>query len=365
MVSATEFEAYSGRPDKARLIGAMRRQKIDRVPNVEVVIEDQIVQRMLGRYAGNTLAYGGDPAKGMADADKIRPMYPNDWIDICRLIGQDTILLEALWTPFKMRSPSGRLVPISGRPVKCRADFERLVMPCDADIEERLRYVREYKQAVAGTDIGVGIVFATFFMTINEFLMDLQDFLVACYEDRDFIELMLDVSTEYWVKFSRALVKEGVDWCYTADDFGFKSGLMMHPHVLKELWFSRYRRIMEPLMDADVTVMCHSDGKIDEIVPWIIDFGIHALNPMDPYCVDYRDYKRRFGDRIALWGNIDLTFPLASGTPEDVERDVREHMEVLKPGRGYICSSSHSITNYIPYPNWVAMINSIHKYGAY
>jgi uroporphyrinogen decarboxylase len=365
VIDCHDFQPYLGEPDKERLISAMRHRKVDRVPNVEVVIEDQIVERMLGRYAGNTLAYGGDPAKGMADADQIRPMYPRDWIDICNLIGQDTILLEALWTPFKMRNQEGKLVPISGRPVKSRADFDRLVMPTEADIEERMRYVREYKEAAQDTKIGVGVVFATFFMTINEFLMDLQDFLVYCYEERDFIEYMLDISTDYWIKFAQALVREGIDWCYTADDFGFKSGLMMHPKVLEQLWFTRYRRIMEPIMNADVTVMCHSDGKIDEIVPWLIDFGVHALNPMDPYCVDYRDYKRRFGDRIALWGNIDLTFPLASGTPADVEKDVKEHMEFMKPGYGYICSSSHSITNYIPYENWVSMINSIHEYGRY
>ncbi len=365
MVSAIEFEPYSGQPDKERLLSAMRHGKVDRVPNVEIVIEDKIVERMLGRYAGNTLAVGGDPAKGMADADKIRPMFPKDFIDICRLVGQDTIVLEALWTPFKMHDASGKVVPVSGRPVKTRADFERLIMPSQADIEEKVRYVREYKEAVKGSRIGVGIVFATFVMTINEFLMDLHDFFIACLEDRDFIEHMFDVSTDYWTRFSKALVREGIDWCYTADDFGFKTGLFLPPEMLKELWFTRYKKIMDPIKSAGIAVMCHSDGKIDDIVPWLIDYGVDALNPMDPYCVDYRDYKRRFGDRIALWGNIDLTFPLSLGKPADVEKDIQEHMEVMKPGYGYICSSSHSIVNYIPYENWVTMINAIHKYGTY
>jgi uroporphyrinogen decarboxylase len=365
MVSATEFEPYRGEPDKERLLSAMRHRKVDRVPNVEIVIEDKIVERMLGRYAGNTLAFGGDPAKGMADADKIRPMFPRDFIDICRIIGQDTIVLEALWTPFKMHDPSGKVVPVTGRPVKSRADFDRLIMPTEADIEERMRYVREYKEAVKGTRIGIGVVFATFVMTINEFLMSLNDFLIACLEDRDFVEHMLDVSTDYWVRFSRALAREGIDWCYTADDFGFKTGLFLRPDMLKELWFTRYRRIMDPIKSAGIAVMCHSDGKVDELLPWIIDYGVDAFNPMDPYCVDYRDYKRRFGDRITLWGNIDLTFPLSMGKPADVENDIREHMEVMKPGNGYICSSSHSIVNYIPYENWVTMVNAIHRYGIY
>ena len=142
------FEPYIGEPDKERLIRAMRRQEVDRVPNVEIVIEDKIVEKLLGRYRGNTLAYGGDPAKGMEGGADVRPMYPKDWIEICNIIGQDTILLEALWTPFKMKDKDGKIAPISGKPVKIRKDFDDLIFPSDDDIEERMRYVREYKEAV-------------------------------------------------------------------------------------------------------------------------------------------------------------------------------------------------------------------------
>ncbi len=97
----------------------------------------------------------------------------------------------------------------------------------------------------------------------------------------------------------------------------------------------------------------------------LIDIGITCLTPMDPYSIDYREYKKRYGDRIALHGNIDIENPLVEGTPEDVERDVKEHMDVLKPGGGYVCASSHSIVNYIPHENFIAMLNAIHKYGRY
>ncbi|MCL4376765.1 MAG: hypothetical protein M1409_00075 [Actinobacteria bacterium] len=359
------FEPYIGQPDKNRLIRAMRRQEVDRVPNVEIVIEDKIVEKLLGRYGGNTLAYGGDPAKGMEGGADIRPMYPKDWIEICNIIGQDTIVLEALWTPFKMINNEGKIVPISGKPVKTRADFDKLVMPTEDDIEERMRYVREYKEAVKVTNIGVGIVYATFVMTINEFLMDLSDFMIDVYEDYEFIDYMFEVSTKYWIKFSKELVKNKIDWAYTADDFGFKSGLFLPPDILKKLWWPRYKSIMDPLKEANIPIMFHSDGKVDDIMPWIIEYGVDAFNPMDPYCVDYREYKKKYGSQIALWGNIDIEFPLAKGTPEDIRKDVKEHMDVLKPGYGYICSSSHSVVNYIPFENFAAFINAVHEYGKY
>ncbi len=68
---------------------------------------------------------------------------------------------------------------------------------------------------------------------------------------------------------------------------------------------------------------------------------------------------------LTLHGNIDITWPLVNGTLEDVERDVRDHMEALKPGGRWIAGSAHSITNYIPHSNFLAMINAFHRYGCY
>ena len=364
-MEVNEFLTYKGEPDIERLKRAMRGEVVDRVPNVEILIEDKIVEKLLGRFAGNTLAVGANIGKEIVDPDKIRPMFPKDYINICNLIGQDTLILEAGWTPFKMIDREGKIVPISGKPVKNRKDFDRLIMPTEADIESKIKYVKEYKEAIKGTRLGVGITYAWFVLTISEFLMELNDFMIQIYEDPTFIEYMFEVSTEYWVKFSKELVAAGIDWVATADDLAFKSGLFIPPGILKKLWFSRYKRILEPIKDANIPVLFHSDGKIDEIIPWIIEFGVDALNPMDPYCIDYREYKRKYGNKIALWGNIDIEFPLSKGTPDDIEKDIKTHMDALKPGYGYICSSSHSIVNYIPYENFVAFINAIHRYGSY
>ncbi|MCK5093777.1 MAG: hypothetical protein KAR18_03560, partial [Spirochaetes bacterium] len=94
-----QFESYEGEPDINRLLDAFKHKKIDRVPNFEVLIEDQHVEKMLGRYAGNTLAIGGDPAKGIEESEGARPMHPEDYIEVCRIIGQDAVIVEAIWTP--------------------------------------------------------------------------------------------------------------------------------------------------------------------------------------------------------------------------------------------------------------------------
>ncbi|MCG2789098.1 MAG: hypothetical protein L6405_03990 [Actinomycetia bacterium] len=367
-INTKTIDSYPGEPDIKRLIAAFRRQPVDRVPNFEVLYEDQHVEKFLGRPAGNTLAYGGDPAKGIVDPDIVRPMFPDDFIDLCNIIGQDAMVFDAgIWTPFKRKDETGKLVAVADRSVKTRKDFESLTLDSDRQINDAVKYLKEYKDTLKkrNSKIGVGCHYGCIAMTPYEFMVGMNDFMMMVYEDRGLVEDILEVSTQHFVKLTKAIVEAGADFIWPADDVAFKTGLFIPPKIMKEIWVPRMARIMEPAVNANVPVIFHSDGRIDDIVEDLIDMGLSCLNPLDPYSIDYREYKKRYGSRLCLSGNMDIDFPLAKGTPEDVDRDVKEHMEILKPGYGYVATCSHSIVNYIPHENVIAYLNAIHKYGIY
>jgi len=368
MVNSKSIEPYIGEPDVERLKAAFKRKPVDRVPNFEVLYEDQHVEKFLGRNAGNTLAYGGDPAKGVVDPDLVRPMFPDDFIDLCNIIGQDAMIFDAgLWTPFKRPDENGKLVQVADKSVKNRKDFEALTLDSDRQINDAVKYVKEYKEAIKkrNSKIGVACLYGCISQTPYEFVVGMNDFMMMAYEDRELVEDILEVSCQHFVKLTKAIIEAGVDFVWPADDVAFKTGLFLPPKLMKEIWVPRMARIFEPAVNAGVPVMFHSDGRIDDIVEDLIDMGLDCLNPMDPYGVDYRQYKKKYGSRLCLSGNVDIEFPLSKGTPEDVDADVAAHMEVLKPGGGYVATCSHSIVNYIPHENVIAYLNAIHKYGTY
>jgi len=367
MINSKTLDPYTGEPDIERLLSAFKRKPVDRVPNFDVLYEDKHIEKFLRRYAGNTLAYGGDPAKG-ADAEQGRPMYPDDYLDLCEIIGQDTILFNAgLWTPYKREDENGNLIPAYSRDVKKRADYEKLTLDSEGQMADVKKYLKEYKDAIAkrNSKIGVGALYGCISQTLYEFVIGMNDFMMMVYEDRDLVEEMLEESTVHFVKTTKALVEGGVDFIWPADDVAFKTGLFIPPKLMKEIWVPRMARIFEPAVNAEVPIMFHSDGKIDDIVEDLIEMGLDCLNPLDPYGIDYADYKKRYGDRLCLSGNVDIEFPLSKGTPQDVDADVKKHMEVLKPGYGYTASVSHSVVNYIPHENVITYLNAIHKYGRY
>jgi uroporphyrinogen-III decarboxylase len=352
-------------PDVDRLIAAMRGEKTDRVPNFEVLIEDQHVERLLGRRGGNTLGVGGDPAKGNEAAAGVRPMYAADYLELCRIIGQDAIVLENLWTPIRQRLPDGKTAVWSDRSLKGRADLDRVVWPSESEIEERIAYVREYVGAARRTGIGVMFLCGCIWQTLYEFVIGLNDCMVMMIEEPDLFDELMARSADYFAELVRRVIAEGVDIIFLADDFAYNKGLFVRQKVMEQLWRPHFDRIVAPARRAGLPILFHSDGRLDDAMEMLLDMGIDCLNPMDPSGIDYRDYKRRYGQRVSLSGNIDITWPLVKGTPEDVERDVKEHMDVLKPGGRWIAGSSHSIVNYIPHENFGAMINAIHKYGRY
>ena len=136
-----KIKPFSGKPHKERLLATLRGEKTDRVPHFESLIEDQHVEKLLGRKAGNTLAIGGDPAKGSAAAEGGRPMHPEDYIELCEIIGQEAIAFKTFWTPIRAMKPDGKVGFLNDRSVKGRDDLDRIIWPDEDEIEDQMKYV--------------------------------------------------------------------------------------------------------------------------------------------------------------------------------------------------------------------------------
>jgi uroporphyrinogen decarboxylase len=364
---ADEIVPFVGKPAKKRLLSAFRREPVDRVPNLETLYEEKHVEKFLNRYAGNTLSYSGDPAKGAGSAQG-RPMLPDDYIDLCHIVGQDALIFNAgLWTPFMREDSEGVATQVSNKSIKNRRDFTSVFLDSDGQISKAVSFLNEYTEAVSRRDpeIGVGAVYGAIMQTAYEFVIGMSDFMLLIYDDLSFIEEILELSATHYFQMTKQLVQNNIDFVRIADDVAYKTGLFLRPEIMKKIWVPRIAKVIEPALNAGVPVMLHSDGNIDDLVPEIIDMGVSCINPLDPCGIDYYDYKRRYGSRLCLSGNIDIEFPLARGTPKDVYKDVKDHMNVLKPGFGYIASSSHSLGNNIPHKNVIAFLNAIHEYGVY
>lgn len=346
-------------PDKNRFLAVLEGEIPDRVPNFEVFIEPHACSYILGRET-----------KSATLASAVETMPAQDYIEICRRIGQDFIGLNGYSFPYWFTDPeTGQPAPVDDGRIKDMSELKGLIGPDEAfDIHFNtlLRpHMEAYAEAVKGTDMGLLVITGWFFQTVYQFLLGFENFMLKLYDDLPLIEHLLDVSAAYNRRIVAWACEYPIDVLYIGDDLGFKSGLMIRPEMLKPLWLPRMRHIIEPARQKGIPIIFHSDGTIYDIMDELIELDFKALNPIEPYGMDIYKVKERWGDRIALMGNMDIAGPLRFGTPEEVVADTREHLERLMPGGRYIAASSHSITSSLPPENFMAMVETVHKYGRY
>lgn len=336
----------------------------DRVPNFEICIEERNVEYILGRKAGSTMA-----ASRGADDNTLHlpPMKPQDYIEICNFTGQDAIGLEACWVPFKYKDHKGDLHLIDDGRIKSFEELEKVEKPCwELDYKPKREYLEQYKKAINGTGLGLYYAPGCLFQGCYQFLVGFDDFFVLVYTETEFIEVLLDMCMEYYLKITEIALDVGIDVLYLGDDIAFKAGPFVNPEIYKKLWLPRIKKLADLGKQADLPIVFHSCGNVTNLIDDILlPVGIDCLNPIEPYSMDIFEIKKKYAGKLSIAGNIDIAGPLATGTPEQVKVIVRNHLEKLMPGGGYIMQSSHSITDDIPPENYMAMLETVYEYGVY
>ena len=97
-------------------------------------------------------------------------------------------------------------------------------------------------------------------------------------------------------------------------------------------------------------------------MPDLIGAGLDAINPVQISCTGMNplELKSEFGKDIVFWGGgCDSQQVLTKGTPETVRAHVREMVEILSPGGGFVFQQVHNILADVPPENIVAMFDAI------
>ena len=103
--------------------------------------------------------------------------------------------------------------------------------------------------------------------------------------------------------------------------------------------------------------MLHCDGNIRELIPEFIEMGIDILNPIQNVGpgMEPKELKKEFGKDLCFHGGIDTQEVLPRLSAEELARDVREKIETLGKGGGYILSPTHMIQLDVPLENILKM----------
>ena len=158
-----------------------------------------------------------------------------------------------------------------------------------------------------------------------------------------------------------------IDILLTGDDFGTQNGPLISPRMWLRFLGNGFLRYASLGKRYGARIMHHTCGSVRSIIPLMIDRGLDILQSIQPEAADMApaQLKREFGNQLAFHGGISIQQTLPYGTPEDVRNEVRNKVQALAPGGGYILCTSHNIQADTPLENFNALMDAYAEFAEY
>jgi uroporphyrinogen decarboxylase len=329
-------------------MAALRCEEPDRVPYCELAIDRALAQRLMA---------WGEPETEAANLEE--NIYSvEEAREIAAFLKLDNIsyVMRAPVYADKHPGRDGRLFYGKGH-LQTESDLDWLKLPdprTDALYAGAEAFARQKGEYAAWFLTRIGI-----FPTILS--MGLESFSIALYENRDFVERVLDAYCDWTTAIAERVCQLGFDVFVSTDDMAFNTAPFFSPEVFRELVLPRYQRVAEEIR---IPWVLHSDGNILPFLEDILSLGIAGLHPIEKEAMDIRALKQGYGDRLCLLGNVDLNI-LGAGTVQEVETEVRGLIQDVGVGGGYVVTSGNSLAGYLRPENVIALSETVQKYGLY
>lgn len=192
------------------------------------------------------------------------------------------------------------------------------------------------------------------------FMRGIENLLVDVRWNRSFVEGLLDALADYVIETLKIVAGYSIDAVFISDDYGFQDRLMIDPRDWRQLVKPRLSRILGIAKTRNLYTMLHSCGKVDEVVPDLVDIGLDVLHPVQAEAMDALALKRRFGRSLTLWGCIGTQGTLVRGSPQEVKREVEQLIDTVGDGGGLILEPM-TLQSDVPLENILAVIEAINE----
>ena len=332
---------------RERVMAALALKEPDRVPFMDYV--DTVVKRQI---------------MGTDDIDEA---------EFAGKIGMDAIYFTDYTMPLFCKSPSGesdapKAYGMTGETefigegmIRSEADLSKIELPNPQE-ESFYDPAKRFMERYHDRDLAIYAGLRPFGMFNTIYSMPMMDFAVALRDNRKLIDTMMDIFIEWNLAVLEKLQTLGIDFIVAYNDMAWKEGPLVSPQVFREVFLPKMKIVAQAIK---IPWAFHSDGNLTIIMEDLLTLGMNAVNPFEPPCMDLKVAKETWGDRICLWGNIDLVNTLPYGTVEEVEAEVKQRIEDAGRGGGYICATANSITGFCKIENIFAMTKAVKKYGVY
>lgn len=348
-------------PDLQSLLAVLRREKPRRVPIIELKLDDEVCAALLGepfvpwsknapadarkRFVEQTIAV---PHRLGFDAFRLRTGIP---FDTKKDVAADTADLS--------RGQRGWQNEHAG-PIQTREDLERYRWPTLRDVdfgpaEEILAALPEGMAAIA---------YISGVFEWSSWLMGLETFMLALYDAPDVVRAVVDRVGQLVLDCFEVWCREPrIPILWLGDDLGFKTAPLIGPDTLREYILPWHAKYAELAHRHGKLFLLHCCGNIAAIMSDLAErVQIDAKHSFEDVIEPVERFHDMWHRKVAAIGGVDIDI-LARRSEDEVVRRTREILEHCAPRGAYAAGSGNSVTNYIPVGNYLAMIETVHRFN--
>jgi uroporphyrinogen decarboxylase len=346
-------------PKNDRLLRALRREPVDTTP--------VWVMRQAGRYlpeyratrekAGSFMGLAQNPE--LACEVTLQPLARFD-LDAAILFSDILTIPDAMGLGLSFAEGEG---PQFARPVRSRADIEKLAVP---DMDSELRYVmdavRLIRRELNGRVPLIGFSGSPWtlacYMVEGKGSRDFATLKALCWKEPASAHALLDKLAKSVTAYLIAQAAAGAQTLMIFDTWG---GLL-NPSSFREFSLRYMAHIVDALKSnahtRDLPVILFSKGAGAHLAE-MADTGCAALGV--DWTIDLADARRAVEGKVALQGNLDPAVLRAS--PEIIRREVRVVLDSFGNHPGHVFNLGHGITPDVDPEHVKVLVDEVHAYS--
>lgn len=223
------------------------------------------------------------------------------------------------------------------------------------------------KKQYQATDRAVVTLWRLHYLQAGMLMRGYEQFLMDLMTEKDLAHALLDKLHQAYMRRVDMFLKVLGPWCdvvFLTDDLGTQKTGIISTAVYREMIFPRIAEVVRKIKAAGKKLVMHSCGAVSSFVPYFIEMGVDALNPVQVSAggMNPADLARQYGKDIAFWGGgCDTQHALNAADPEVVRADVRRRLAEFGPNAHLVFTQVHNIQYDVPAENVLAMRDEFWK----
>jgi len=203
-------------------------------------------------------------------------------------------------------------------------------------------------------------------------IIGMQNFLTVLLSEPAFADRIMDQITDIYIESCNKYLDQIGDYIQVFtywDDVCTQNGWMIRPSLYRKMIKPKTKRLVDAIKKkTNAKIFYHSCGATYDLIPDLIELGFDILNPVQVSAkgMDTKKLKQEFGKDIVFWGGgVDTQSVLPFQKPDDVVDEVKQRIDDLAPGGGFVFAAIHNIQAMVPPENIVATFDTALDYGKY